>query len=90
MLQSSLLAVKGKLLEYIFIMYKDMNTDERGVDYQDFYLESKTAIKEIQSIDTLNDLERFCEDYGFNDLGGELSFPHLVAEAYVNSIKIAP
>ena len=90
MLQSSLLAVKGKLLEYIFIMYKDMNTDERGVDYQDFYLESKTAIKEIQSIDTLNDLERFCEDYGFNDLGGELSFPNLVAEAYVNSIKIAP
>jgi hypothetical protein len=82
MLQSSLLAVKGKLLEYVFIMYKDMNTDERGVDYQEFYLESKVAIKEIQSIDTLNDLEKFCEDYGFNDLEGELSFPNLVKEAY--------
>ena len=82
MLQSSLVAVKGKLLEYVFIMYKDMNTDERGVDYKEFYLESKVAIKEIQSIDTLNDLEKFCEDYGFNDLEGELSFPNLVKEAY--------
>jgi hypothetical protein len=82
MLQSNLLAVKGKLLEYIFIMYKDMNTDERGVDYKEFYLESKMAIKEIGNIDTLNDLEKFCEDYGFNDVQGELAFPNLVKEAY--------
>jgi hypothetical protein len=40
------------------------------------------AIKEIGNIDTLNDLEKFCEDYGFNDLEGELSFPNLVKEAY--------
>ena len=39
MLQTNLLAVKGKLLEYTFIMYKDMNSDEKGVDYQEFYLE---------------------------------------------------
>ena len=82
MLQSSLVAVKGKLLEYVFIMYKDMNTDERGVDYEEFYLESRAALTEIQNIDTLNDLEKFCEDYGFNDLEGELSFPNLVKEAY--------
>ena len=82
MLQSNLLAVKGKLLEYAFIIYKDMNSDEKGVDYQEFYLEFKTAVKDIGNIDTLNDLEKFCEDYGFNDIEGELAFPNLVKEAY--------
>lgn len=82
MLQTNLLAVKGKLLEYIFIMYKDMNSDEKGVDYQEFYLEFKNHLKDIQNIDTLNDLEVFCEEMGFNDIEGEFSFPNIVKEAY--------
>jgi hypothetical protein len=82
MLQNQLEEIKGRLLDYVFVMYKDMNTDERGVDYKEFYLESKMAIKEIGNIDTLNDLEKFCEDYGFNDIQGELAFPNLVKEAY--------
>lgn len=90
MLQNQLVEIKGKLLEYVFIMYKDMNSDERGVDYKEFYIESRAALTEIQHIDTLNDLEKFCENYGLNDMGGELSFSGLVAEAYVNSIKTAP
>jgi len=83
MLQKKLLAVKGKLLEMFIEMYKDMNTDESGIDYQEFYLESKTPIKEIQDINSLDDLEKFCEEYGLNEMGREeLSFPGLVKEAY--------
>lgn len=90
MLQNQLVEIKGKLLEYVFIMYKDMNSDERGIDYKDFYNEIQSSITEIRNITNLSLLEAFCEDYGLNDTGGELSFPNLVTEAYVNSIKTAP
>jgi hypothetical protein len=39
MLQNQLEEIKGKLLDYVFVMYKDMNTDEKGVDYKEFYNE---------------------------------------------------
>ena len=90
MLQNQLTEIKGKLLEYVFIMYKDMNSDEKGVDYKEFYNEIQTSINEIRNITNLSLLEEFCESYGFNDMEGELSFPNLVAEAYVNSIKTKP
>ena len=90
MLQNQLTEIKGKLLDYVFFMYKDMNTDEGGVSYGEFYNEIQTSINEIRNITNLSLLEEFCESYGFNDLGGELSFPNLVAEAYVNSIKTKP
>ena len=90
MLQNQLVEIKGKLLEYVFIMYKDMNSDERGIDYKEFYNEIQSSITEIRNITNLSLLEAFCEDYGLNDMGGELSFPNLVTEAYVNSIKTAP
>ena len=82
MLQTNLLAVKGKLLEYTFIMYKEMNTDETGVEWKEFYNEIQTSINEIRAINDLSLLEKFCEDYGFNDLEGELAFPNLVKAAY--------
>ena len=37
----------GRLLDYVFVMYKDMNTDENGVDYKEFYNEIQTSINEI-------------------------------------------
>ena len=82
MLQDQLDVIKGKLLDYVFVMYKDMNTDEGGVDYREFYNEIQTSINEIRAITNLSLLEKFCEDYGFNDLEGELAFPNLVKEAY--------
>jgi len=82
MLQNKLLAIKGRLLEMMFEQYRDMNTDEKGVDYQEFYLEFKSTLKDIQNIDTLNDLEVLCEEYGMNDLDNGMSFPNLVKEAY--------
>ena len=82
MLQNKLLEIKGRLIEMTFEMYRDMNTDETGTDYQEFYLEFKTHLKDIQNIDNLNDLEVFCEEMGFNDIEGEFSFPNIVKEAY--------
>ena len=82
MLQNQLLAVKGRLLEMMFEQYRDMNTSESGIDYQEFYLEFKSTLKDIQNIDTLNDLEIFCEEYGMNDMDNGMSFPNLVKEAY--------
>ena len=82
MLQNQLVEIKGRLLEYIFVMYKDMNSDEKGVDYKEFYNEIQSSITEIRNITNLSLLEAFCEDYGFNDLGGELSFPNLVKQVY--------
>ena len=83
MLQNKLLEIKGRLIEMTFEMFRDMNTDETGVDYQEFYLEFKTHLKDIQNIDTLNDLETFCEGMGFNDeITNPFSFPTFVKMAY--------
>ena len=82
MLQDQLAEIKGRLLDYVFIMYKDMNTDENGVEWKEFYNEIQTSINEIRAINDLSLLEKFCEDYGFNDLEGELAFPNLVKAAY--------
>jgi hypothetical protein len=71
-------------------MYKDMNTDEKGIDYREFYNEIQNAITEIRNITNLSLLEGFCEDYGLNDMGGELSFLTLVKEAYENNSPIVP
>lgn len=83
MLQNKLLEIKGRLIEMTFEMYRDMNTDETGTDYQEFYLEFKSHLKDIQNIDTLNDLEVFCESMGFNDeITNPFSFPAFVKMAY--------
>ena len=83
MLQNQLEEIKGRLLDYVFVMYKDMNTDEKGVDYREFYSEIQTSINEIRAITNLSLLEEFCESFGFNDeVTNPMSFPALVNEAY--------
>ena len=83
MLQNKLFYIKGQLLEMMFEMYRDMNTDEKGVDYQEFFLEFAPVLKEIQKISDLNELEVFCESYGLNDeITNPMSFPALVKQAY--------
>ena len=86
MLQNKLAAVKGQLLEMMFHQYLDMNTDVQGnksiVDYSNFFEEIQSTINEIRGIKDLSDLEKFCEEYGLNDIDNEMSFPNLVKEAY--------
>lgn len=86
MLQNKLAAVKGQLLEMMFHQYLDMNTDVQGnksiVDYSNFFEEIQSTINEIRGIKDLSDLEKFCEEYGLNDIDNEMSFPNLVKQAY--------
>ena len=86
MLQNKLAAVKGQLLEMMFHQYLDMNTDVQGnksiVDYSNFFEEIQSTINEIRGIKDLSDLERFCEEFGLNDMDNEMSFPNLVKQAY--------
>jgi hypothetical protein len=82
MLQNKLTEIKGRLLEMMFEMYRDMNSDETGINYEEFYLEFQSAIKDIQNITSLNLLEEYCEQYGLNDLDNPMSFPSLVKQAY--------
>ena len=82
MLQNHLGEIKGRLLEMMFEQYRDMNTDEKGIDYETFYDEIQSTLNEIRSIHSLNELERFCEEYGLNDMDNVMSFPNLVKEAY--------
>jgi hypothetical protein len=82
MLQNQFTRTKGKLLEMFIEMYKDMNTDERGIDYDEFYEELIPVVNQIQKLSNLNDLEAFCEEYGLNDMDNYMSFPNLVKQAY--------
>ena len=86
MLQNKLAAVKGQLLEMMFHQYLDMNTDVQGnksiVDYSNFFEEIQSTINEIRGIKDLSDLEKFCEEFGLNDIDNQMSFPNLVKQAY--------
>ena len=82
MLQNKLTEIKGRLLEMMFEQCRDMNTDSDGINYEEFYLEIQSAIKDIQCITSLNVLEEYCEQYGLNDMDNAMSFPNLVKEAY--------
>jgi|LakMenE01Jun11ns_1017448.scaffolds.fasta_scaffold9594317_2 hypothetical protein len=86
MLQNKLQSVKGQLLEMMFHQYLDMNTDVQGkksiVDYESFYEEIQSTLNEIKGIKDLSGLEKFCEEYGLNDIDNEMSFPNLVKKAY--------
>ena len=83
MLQNQLTKIKGQLLEMMFEMYRDMNTDENGVDYETFYEEVQPALVGIKSIQTIGNLEEFCEEWGLNDeVTNPMSFPALVKAAY--------
>lgn len=83
MLQNKLTEIKGRLLEMMFEMYRDMNTDEKGIDYETFYDEVQSPLHEIRNIRNLNELEVFCEGWGFNDeITNPMSFLSLVKQAY--------
>ena len=82
MLQNQIARIKGQLLEMMFEQYRDMNTSEDGIDYETFYDEIQSTLNEIRGIHSLNELERFCEEYGMNDMDNAMSFPNLVKEAY--------
>jgi hypothetical protein len=83
MLQNKLVEIKGRLLEMMFEMYRDMNTDETGIDYAEFYSEIQSSLAEIRGITDLDKLEIFCEGFGFNDeVTNPMSFPSLVKQAY--------
>ena len=82
MLQNKVIEIKGRLLEMMFEQYRDMNTEAEGVDYASFYEEIIPTIQQIRAINTLDHLEKFCEEYGLNDMDNVMSFPNLVKEAY--------
>jgi hypothetical protein len=83
MLQNKLTEIKGRLVEMMFEMYRDMNAGEGGVDYETFYDEVQAPLNEIRGIHNLNQLEVFCEGWGFNDeVTNPMSFPALVKQAY--------
>ena len=83
MLQNKLQEVKGRLLEMMFEMYRDMNTHEKGVDYETLYEEVTPVLIAIKNINTIGNLEEFCEEWGMNDeITNPMSFPSLVNEAY--------
>lgn len=87
MLKNSLPEIKGRLLHYFFEIHSGMNTwqDEDGkakINYEEFYIESKNCIEEIMAINSVSDLDRFCEEWGLNELDSEfdLSFYNLANE----------
>ena len=83
MLQNKLTAIKGQLLEMMFQQYVNMNTEAPGeINYENFYDEVQSTINEIRGIKDLSGLEKFCEEYGLNDMDNEMSFPNLVKKAY--------
>jgi hypothetical protein len=83
MLQNKLQSVKGQLLEMMFQQHINMNTEAPSeINYENFYEEVQSTINEIRGIKDLSGLEKFCEEYGLNDLDNEMSFPRLVEKAY--------
>ena len=83
MLQNKLQSVKGQLLEMMFHQFINMNTEAPGeINYENFYDEVQSTINEIRGIKDLSGLEKFCEEYGLNDMDNEMSFPNLVKKAY--------
>lgn len=87
MLKNSLTEIKGRLLHHFFEIHSGMNTwqDEDGkakINYEEFYEESKLCIEEITGINSVSDLDRFCEEWGLNEMDTdfELSFYNLANE----------
>lgn len=84
MLKKHLPAIKGELLHYFFETYSSMNTDQLAdgktkTNYEDFYDESENCFKELMSINSISDLDCFCEEWGLNEMDDqfELSFYNL-------------
>ena len=81
MLKNHLTAIKGRLLLYFTEMYSNMCADSEGkTDYEEFFEDAEKCIQEIMNIKSVDSLDRFCEEWGLNDLEGDLSFHHLAKE----------
>lgn len=88
MLQKSLPEIKGRLLHHFFEVHSGMNAyQEDGktrIDYEEFFTEVEWCTREIFNIQTVSDLDVFCEEWGLNDIEDfELSFFNLANE-YLN------
>jgi hypothetical protein len=58
-----------------------MCTDSKGeTDYEEFFEDIENCLKDICNIKSVNDLDQFCEEWGLNDLQGDLSFYQLAKE----------
>ena len=84
MLKNALPEIKGRLLHHFFEVYSGMNSyEENGktkIAYEEFYSESQEAIKRIYGIQSVSDLDQFCEEWGLNDLQNDLAFNNLANE----------
>ena len=76
--------IKGRLLHHFFEVYSDMNSYEEDgktkIDYEELLSESEYCIKEIYKIQSISDLDVFCEEWGLNDMENDLAFYNLAAE----------
>lgn len=76
-------AIKGELVLAHVERLKDMHTDEVGVIYDKFYIDLASIMYDINRIDSLDSLSKFCDDYGLNDrIYPGLSFPELISVYY--------
>ena len=86
MLRNALPEIKGRLLHHFFETYSGMNSyEENGktkTDYEEFFIEIKNCIQEIISINSVSDLDVFCEEWGLNEMDSQfdLSFYNLAKE----------
>lgn len=84
--QAALPEIKGKLLHYYFETHSGMSTSELNgkaeTDYGEFYEEIQLVLKEITDIETVSDLDRFCEEWGLNEIDPDfdLAFYNLAAK----------
>jgi hypothetical protein len=76
MLKDKLTEVKGELFNHFATLHIDMNSKTDGtVDFGELGCSAEMNMKDIFAIKTVDDLDKFCEDYGLNDdTGFELSF----------------
>jgi len=68
MLKDNLTAIKGELFNYFAIMHIDMVSKINGtIDFEELGDNVERNMKDIFSINTVDDLDRFCDDYGLNN-----------------------
>jgi hypothetical protein len=81
MLKNHLPAIKGRLLLHFTEQYSIMCTDSEGeINHQEFFEDIQECLKDICDIKTIDNLDRFCEVWGLNDLQSDLSFSELAKE----------
>ena len=81
MLKKHLTAIKGELFNHIAIQHIDMNTKGDGsIDFDELGASVELCMKDLFSIRTVDDLDRFCEEWGLNEQGGDVTFANLATK----------